>query len=193
MWKDRYDWLTPEAREELGCQRVSSPCAGLDAGSRVAKELDIPWEALHLYDIDDTLRPALEHLHGRSLAHCMGPIRGGMTMVRECDLGLAAEIHGLIAGPPCQPKSSCGKCAGTADKRMVPWEVLLSWICLFANHGLRWFIIEFCEAILKNELQNNVLALFSSTNVKVSCNDSCLPLLNELSQIFNQIDFASIC
>jgi site-specific DNA-cytosine methylase len=127
--------------------RVASPCAGLNAPDRAARELRCPWESVDIFDINDCLRGALADLHPKAQLHC-GRSQGDVTRYPLEDL---SQADGLVSGPPCPPFSTIGKGAGAGDPRAAVFVRVMLWISSGARRGLQWFILENVDGILKRK------------------------------------------
>ena len=128
--------------------RILSPCVGLDAPKRAAKELKVKWESTGDFEINPKLEPALRKLGAPEEVLHIGPRFGNVCHVDIQDLDRRTD--GIVSGPPCPPFSSIGKRLGDLDARASVFVAVCLWILhLAANGCLKFFIIENVEGIVK--------------------------------------------
>ena len=133
-------------------QVVSSPCTGFNSQARAAMEMSVPWQSVHMFDIEPALARALTHLTGSSAEVCCGKRLGYVTLQDPKALADGKErIDGLVAGPPCPPYSSIGLRLCGADARSFVFTTICSWLFAFLPKGLSWFLLENVAGILKKK------------------------------------------
>ena len=149
--------------------RILSPCVGLDAPKRAAKELQMRWQSTGDYELNPKLEPALRKLGApREVLH-IGPQFGNVCSVDIQDLDLTTD--GIISGPPCPPFSSIGKRMGELDPRSSVCVAVSLWILHLAVHGvLKLFVIESVEGIVNHRRRD--LQSFASWSVNAIDVDS---------------------
>jgi len=125
--------------------RIAFPFCGLDGPGRALKEMQVPYIADHVYDIEKPLERVVKLLYDQDgnhhpLAFNFGKEEGDMTSL---DLEGLRDVEGLCAGFPCPPWSMLGKRRSHTDPRARCARRLMDWIEELANRGtLRWFMLE---------------------------------------------------
>ena len=86
--------------------KLALPCIGLDAlGWGLRQAGWESYEVTHAYDIDESLAPALRHLHGEQVSSFhLGP-DGDLLKV---DVRTWSRVDFVVTGPPCPPFSTIG-------------------------------------------------------------------------------------
>lgn len=157
MVYDRPPWAVdfiPQLARAPRPVRVLSPCVGVNAPERAARELEFPWQSAGDYDINPVLRPALTKLTKAPQLLFVGARQGSVVHVPLNSLDL--EVDGIVSGPPCPPFSSMGKRLVEMDARSSVFVSVCLWIIHLATHGkLAWFILENVAGILKRKRGEN--------------------------------------
>jgi len=150
---DRPFWVEEFLPQLAGAPRpvrVLSPCVGLNAPERAARELQVPWQTTGDYDINPHLWKALSKFTHDVSKLSVGPRAGSVLQVPLADLDL--ETDGLVSGPPCPPFSSMGKRLIDMDPRASVFSAVACWILHLSKYGkLTWFILENVSGITKRK------------------------------------------
>ena len=121
--------------------KIISPCVGINAPERAAREMEMPWESCGDYEINRSLGPTLCYLAQDISKVHVGPRTGNIIDVQVADLDLAAD--GLVSGPPCPPFSDFGRRLVEVDPRTSVFFTVARWILHLAEFGsLSFWIIE---------------------------------------------------
>ena len=146
-WSDQFRHLLSQAQRPV---KVISPCAGLNAPERAAREMQMPWQSLGDYEINEDLATTLERLSQDKSSLHVGRVRGDVLQVSIDSLSLEAD--GLISGPPCPPFSTIGKRLIDLDCRSAVFLTICAWIIHLASKGsLSFFVLENVIGILKRK------------------------------------------
>ena len=127
--------------------KVLSPCCGLNAPERAARELLFPWESVGDWDFNIALLRTLEKLTANHNSLHIGAIAGNILSVDVHSLDLGTD--GIVSGPPCPPFSSLGKRLCELDARSSVFVAVCHWILYLARHGrVSFYILENVKGIL---------------------------------------------
>ena len=128
--------------------RVLSPCAGLDAPQRAAKEMGLAWESMGDFDTAMHVKASLELLAGGDSSKLfISKTRGDVLNVEVCSL--PKDTDAVISGHPCPPFSSIGGRMAEMDSRSCVFVCVCTWISWLSTHGcLKFFILENVSGIL---------------------------------------------
>lgn len=146
-------WAAPLRDHLSHCARpvkVLSPCVGVNAPERAAREMGMPWESTGDFDSNIALHSSLHKFSKNASRLHVGPRAGDVTLISLKDLPL--DTDGVVSGPPCPPFSSIGARLVDADPRSSVFVSVALWIIHLATHGnLMWFVIENVAGILKRK------------------------------------------
>ena len=134
--------------------RVISPCVGLNAPERAARELQMPWESTGDFEINPAVLPALEAFTEKPQVLHVGRRGGNVCNVALEDLDMSTD--GIVSGPPCPPFSAMGKRLCELDNRSSVFVAVCTWIIHLATFGvLKFFVLENVEGIVRKRKQNS--------------------------------------
>ena len=123
--------------------KVLSPCVGLNAPERAARELEVPWQTTGDYDVNPDLWKVLRNFTHDISKLSVGPRAGSVLRVPLADLDL--ETDGLVSGPPCPPFSSMGKRLIDMDPRASVFATVACWILHLSKcrciAAIIWYIL----------------------------------------------------
>ena len=128
---------------------VSCPCVGLNSQARAARLLGTELVCVQQYDIRGEFGSVLQRITGSLDEVFVGKTVGDITKVPIENI--ERQVDGLIAGPPCPPYSVIGKKLGSQDIRCEVLVVVGLWITRLAHAGMKWFVIENVNGILKRD------------------------------------------
>jgi len=128
--------------------RVLSPCVGLNAPERAAREMKVQWQSVGDWEINPTLRSFLELFTNSPATLHVGRWSGDVSGVQLEQLDLS--VDGLVSGPPSPPFSSIGARLGSLGSRSSVCMAIMRWISYLPRHGnLTWFVLENVPGILQ--------------------------------------------
>ena len=128
--------------------RVISPCVGVNAPERAAREMGMAWHSCGDYDVNCSLRGPLQLLAADPSTVHAGARAGDVLRLDINTLDLTAD--GLVSGPPCPPFSTIGSRMLELDPRSCVFLSVAAWIIHLITHGrLSWWILENVPGIRK--------------------------------------------
>ena len=133
--------------------RVALPCCGIDGCGRALEQLQVPFSACNVYDLQSGYLSYLtQHFSELGMTGSvpnLGQLAGDLLRIPIPKLDVPVDI--LCAGPPCPPWAGQGCRRSTADPRAQVFFKIMMWVIFFIKcGGLLACVLENVLGIIQN-------------------------------------------
>ena len=113
--------------------KVAMPCVGIDGCGTALKQLGVPFQGCHVFDLDTRYLEYLQQHLPDAMNLRVGPVDGDLLKKDICSLSGGIDL--LVSGPPCPPWAGNGKHNGTQDPRADVFGMVLTWMVRSIKEG----------------------------------------------------------
>ena len=113
--------------------KVAMPCVGIDGCGTALKQLGVPFQGCHVFDLDTRYLEYLQQHLPDAMNLRVGPVDGDLLKEDICSLSGGLDL--LVSGPPCPPWAGNGKHNGTQDPRADVFGMVLTWMVRSIKEG----------------------------------------------------------
>ena len=113
--------------------KVAMPCVGIDGCGTALKQLGVPFQGCHVFDLDTRYLEYLQQHLPDAMNLRVGPVDGDLLKADICSLSGGLDL--LVSGPPCPPWAGNGKHNGTQDPRADVFGMVLTWMVRSIKEG----------------------------------------------------------